>query len=305
VKQRTVKKEFELVGTGLHSGGKVSVRVLPAQANTGVVFVRTDLGADRIVPAHYQNIVNTRLATTLAYKGVAVSTVEHLLAALRGWEVDNARVEVGGPELPIMDGSALDFSKSIQAVGVREQNEVRPYIKIKKKIDIELEDGRWAVVEPSKNFLIDASFDWQHPMMQEQNFKYTQELGAFDEISDARTFCMAKDIEMMKRLGLAKGGSLDNAIVLTEDGIANGCGLREPSEFGRHKVLDTIGDLRLAGLNVVGKFTVHKTGHSFNQFILKRLFEDLGNIEIVDGPNADDPAKRLYNYLQNIRVAAG
>jgi len=301
---RTIKKEVELSGIGLHSGQTVSLKFKPAPVGTGIVFIRSDLKKKVQIPAHFSNIVDTRLATTLAQFGVSISTVEHVLAAVYGSMIDNLFIEVSGPEIPVMDGSSHSFFRLIQDAGIESQSEHKAILKIKKSFSVKSEDGKWAEVSPSKNFEIQSTFEWSHPILENHNkFSYRHEEGAFSEIASARTFCFVKDIEFMKKLGLIRGGSLENAVVMTEESILNDSGLRYPDECARHKVLDSLGDLALTGLVIQGSFEIHKSGHQFHQYILKKLFEDPSQFEILSGSQASKKALELDQVLQAVSIS--
>lgn len=304
---RTIKKEVELTGVGLHSGHEVSLKFKPAPVGTGIVFIRSDLTKRTEIPAHFSNIVDTRLATTLAHFGVSISTVEHVLAAVYGSMIDNLYIEVSGPEVPILDGSSHSFFLILQDAGIEFQNEFKSILKIKKSFSLKNDDGKWAEVTPAKDFEIQASFEWSHPILQDsKEFTYVHEDGAFADIASARTFCFAKDIEFMKKLGLIRGGSLENAVVMTDESILNDSGLRYKDECARHKVLDTLGDLALIGLNIQGSFQIHKSGHQFHHQILKKLFEDPSQFEILSGSQASKKALELDLALKNMqRIAFG
>jgi UDP-3-O-[3-hydroxymyristoyl] N-acetylglucosamine deacetylase len=279
--QRTLKKSVSISGIGIHSGKEARLTLKPGNPNQGIVFVRTDLeGAPRI-SAHYKNVVNTQLATTLGRGDVKVSTVEHVLAALQGLGVDNAVLEVSGPEVPILDGSSKPFCVAIEKAGIITQLQPRPYLALRKRVEIKLA-GKWAVAEPSSRLEIHGSIEWDHPAIGYQEFHYVEGKTQFSELSSARTFCLLKDYEALKKMGLARGGSLENAIVLDDASVLNPEGLRYPDELARHKVLDALGDLKLAGIAIQGYIRLHRAGHDLHSQLISAIFQDPDNYEIVD-----------------------
>jgi UDP-3-O-[3-hydroxymyristoyl] N-acetylglucosamine deacetylase len=248
--QRTLSHSVRCQGVGLHSGAPVNLSLLPAPVNHGIVFVRTDAPRPVSIPALAEYVVDTSLATTLGKDGVKVSTIEHLMAALAGMGLDNVRVELDGPEVPIMDGSAAPFAALIAEAGVRDQEEPRRLLVMKKTISV-VDGDKEASLSPASRFRISCSIDFKHPLITEQAFDMEFSDRCFHrEISRARTFCFLRDVEMLKKMGLARGGSLDNAIVVDEFSILNPDGLRFADEFVRHKILDAVGGhlpLRPAG----------------------------------------------------------
>ena len=278
--QRTVKSEICIEGIGLHSGLPVRLRIKPANPDSGILFKRVDLGEGVEIEAHYRKIVNTQLATTLGEGKVKISTVEHLLAAFHGMGVDNAMVEVNGPEIPIMDGSSFAFCEAIAAVGLENQHQSKPVLAIRKKVEVKIAE-KWAYVEPSSRLEIHGSIDWDHPSIGFQEFHYIEGKTPFLELSRARTFGFLRDVEALKKMGLARGGSLENAVVLDHALILNPEGLRFPDEFARHKVLDALGDFKLAGIAIQGYFRLHRAGHDLHSQILNEIFRDPDNFEII------------------------
>lgn len=285
IPQTTLAGKVETCGVGLHSAVTVKLRMLPAPPDTGHVFVRTDLGGFEI-PASIECVANCSYATTLMRTGVMLSTVEHLLAALRGANVTNAYIEVDNLELPIMDGSSLAFTEMIERAGVVEQPAAQRALRVRRKIEIEHEGGRRIAVEPSETYEIDCTIDFAHPLIGVQSFRFDAlEPGGFArEIAAARTFGFTAEIDLLRQANLARGGSLDNAIVLTPDGLLNESGLRFRDEFVRHKILDIIGDLDLIGMPILGRVTAHKSGHLLHAALLSKLLRDDAAWEIVDLP---------------------
>ena len=271
-KQRTVAKRVTATGIGLHSGHPVTLTLAPAPADAGVTFVRMDLGVE--IPARNENVVDTTLSTSIARGAARVSTVEHVLAALHGMGIDNCRVEVDGPEVPILDGSAAPFVYLLREAGIRSLRSARRYVVIEQPV--ESRDGdKLARLEPAAAFSVDFTADFGHPLITNQSFRAVLDDRTFErEVARARTFCFRRDIERMQAAGLAKGGSLENAIVVDEFSILNPEGLRFPDEFARHKVLDAMGDLALLGMPVLGALSAVKSGHAMNQALVRKVLAD-------------------------------
>ena len=272
-KQRTLMNEVGCTGIGLHTGEKVKINLRPAPANSGIKFVRTDLKGRPEVEVRFDNVFDTTLATTIGTNGCKVSTIEHLMAAFFGLGIDNAVVELDGPEVPIMDGSAAPFVFLIKSGDVREQESPKQFIVIKKPFKVD--DGNRSVcIYPSKELKITYMIDFQHPLLRNQEYELTFSGRDFvREISTARTFGFMKDVETLKKNGFARGGSLDNAVVIDDFRIINEDGLRFDDEFVRHKILDFIGDISIVGSPIIGHFVVKKSGHFLNQHMLKKLME--------------------------------
>ena len=272
-KQRTLMNEVGCTGIGLHTGEKVKINLRPAPANSGIKFVRTDLKGRPEVEVRFDNVFDTTLATTIGTNGCKVSTIEHLMAAFFGLGIDNAIVELDGPEVPIMDGSAAPFVFLIKSGDIREQKSPKQFIVIKKPFKVD--DGNRSVcIYPSKELKITYMIDFQHPLLRNQEYELTFSGRDFvREISTARTFGFLKDVETLKKNGLARGGSLDNAVVIDDFRIINEDGLRFDDEFVRHKILDFIGDISIVGSPIIGHFVVKKSGHFLNQHMLRKLME--------------------------------
>jgi UDP-3-O-[3-hydroxymyristoyl] N-acetylglucosamine deacetylase len=268
-RQRTLKRSVEIMGDGLHSGAAATVRILPAPADSGLVFVRTDLGGAEI-PALHAYVRNSSLATTLARGGASVGTVEHLLAALHGLGVDNARIEVEGPEVPILDGSAAPFVAAIQDGELVVLPAARRAVVLRRPTSVKQGD-RTVLAVPANEFRISYAIDFPHPAIGYQAVTLHVDEKVFaSSIASARTFCMLKDVRTMQASGLALGGSLENALVVGDDGVLNGT-LRFPDEFVRHKVLDLIGDLALVGAPLRAHVIVFKGGHQMHAALVKRI----------------------------------
>jgi len=280
--QKTLKSTVAIQGIGLHSGSPANLTLHPAQPNSGIRFVRSDIDPKFEVVAHYQNVINTQMATTLGRGRVSVSTVEHLMAALAGLGIDNVLAEIDGPEIPIMDGSSAAFVDAILEVGVKAQRVQRPLIRVRERVAVRVNE-KWAVIEPSSRLEIESSIEWDHPSIGYQDFKYIDGVTPITEYSRARTFGFLKDVEALKRMGLARGGSLENAVVLDHALVLNPDGLRYPNEFARHKVLDALGDFKLAGVSIQGAFKLHRSGHDLHKMILAELFSDPNHYEVIEG----------------------
>src|SRR3989339_120902 len=269
--QRTVKNEVACKSVGLHSGRKIEMVIRPADVDAGIVFVRTDLPAHDKIRADVHNVVDTTLATTLGSNGVTVSTVEHLMSAFSGMGVDNALVEIDASELPIMDGSAQPFVELLKNVGTRSQGKVKKLLVVKNKVAVSDGVGT-AMFIPSAEFEITYDIEFKHKDIGSQSYHFKfSDVSYEEEISAARTFGFLRDVEYLQAKGLALGGSLKNAIVLDENRIINKEGLRFPDEFVRHKILDSIGDLALLGIPIIGHFVASKSGHRLNNMLLKKL----------------------------------
>jgi UDP-3-O-[3-hydroxymyristoyl] N-acetylglucosamine deacetylase len=275
--QKTINSKISCSGVGLHSGIDIFLTLSPAPCDTGIIFKRVDVdAANSEIKAYYKNVVATNLGTTIANEfGVKVSTIEHLMAAIWGCGIDNLVVELNGPEVPIMDGSSEPFVFLIECAGINVQDKSRKVIEIIKNIKIEEENGKMVEVLPSKEFAIDLHIDFEHSQVQQQKFDYTSTFASFkNDLCRARTFGFKHEIEQLHKMGLAKGGSLDNAILVDENGIVNKEGLRYTDEFVRHKTLDFIGDIYLAGYFIIGHFKASKPGHGINNKMLHALLSD-------------------------------
>jgi UDP-3-O-[3-hydroxymyristoyl] N-acetylglucosamine deacetylase len=290
VKQTTLAAPVETSGIGLHTAVTVQLRLLPAPPDTGYIFIRTDLGGFEI-PATVESVAHCSYATTLMRTGVMLSTVEHLLAALRGAGVDNAFIEVDNLELPIMDGSSEDFTEMIERAGIAEQPLARRALKIHEQVAVE-QGARRIKIEPADAYLIDCLIDFKHPLIGVQSFHLEVTNKSFGrEISAARTFGFTEEIEALRRDNLIRGGSLDNAIVLSPEGMLNEGGLRFADEFVRHKILDIIGDLALLGMPILGRVTAERSGHILHAALMAKLLRNDAAWEIVDLPFEQPQAK--------------
>lgn len=273
--QITLKNSVAANGVGLHTGNKVTLTMHPAPVNHGIVFQRLDLPGQPVIPALWDRVTDTRLCTLITNEnGASVGTIEHIMAALRAAHVDNVLVTLDGPEVPIMDGSAEPFDFLLTCAGLIEQDAPRKVLHIKKEIRVQ--DGdKWASFAPSELASFDFEVEFNHPVIGQQTRTLTLVNGNFpSQISRARTFGFEHEVEYLRSQGLARGGSLDNAIVLDQEKILNASGLRYKDEFVRHKILDAVGDIYLAGLPIMGHYTGHKAGHALNNQLLRALFAD-------------------------------
>jgi UDP-3-O-[3-hydroxymyristoyl] N-acetylglucosamine deacetylase len=283
MKQTTLATPVETKGIGLHTAVPVTLSIQPAPPDTGYVFRRSDLGGFEI-PASVESVAQCSYATTLMRTGVMLSTVEHLLSALRGCNVDNAYVEVDNLEVPIMDGSAEAFTEMIETAGVVEQSTARRALMVQKRVSVESGNRRISI-EPAGAYEIDCLIDFQHPLIGVQHRTLVLDNGSFGrDIASARTFGFIEEIESLRRANLIRGGSLNNAIVLTRDGMLNETGLRFADEFVRHKILDIIGDFALLGMTVLGRVTAERSGHLLHAALMSSLLRNREAWEIVDLP---------------------
>ena len=282
--QRTISNQIKAEGIGLHSGGKILLKVLPAEEGTGIRFRRVDLDEAVEIEANVFNVGDTVLSTTLVRDGVRISTVEHLLSACAGLGLDNIIFEVNGPEIPIMDGSAAPFVFLLQSAGIIEQGASKKFLRIKKDVRHEEKDGAWAMLRPFEGFRITYTllYDYEvmnrYPSTVSVDFSLTSFL---KDVSRARTFGFYRDMQKLKQSHRGLGASLANAVAIDDDGIRNKEGLRSHSELAMHKVLDAIGDLYLLGHNLIGEFIGYKSGHTLNNKLLRKLLAEEDALEVV------------------------
>lgn len=271
--QRTLADVVRCRGIGLHSGQEVVMIIHPAPENHGIKFMRADLPDKPIIPARFNCVVDTSLATVVGSNGIIVSTIEHLMACLCGLAIDNALIELSAYEIPVMDGSAAPFAETIMAAGIEDQEAPRHFFHLRKPIMLE-KDGRSVTAYPDSTFRITCEIDFDHPVIKRQSCSIEVSDTAFQcEISNARTFGFLREVKLLRNYGLARGGSLDNAIVVDDDDILNAEGLRFEDEFVRHKLLDCIGDFSLLGMPLLAHIVTRKSGHAFNHAFLKKFFE--------------------------------
>jgi len=305
LKQRTLKSLVRATGVGLHSGEKVTLVLRPAAPDTGIVFHRVDLQPMVDMKADPYAVGDTRMASCLEKDGAKLGTVEHLMSALAGLGIDNLHIDVDAEEIPIMDGSAAPFIFLLQSAGLVEQNAPKRFLRVKQAIEVR-EGDKWARLEPYEGFRLDFSIHFNHPAVDKSGTRVVVDFADQSyvrDVSRARTFGFTQDVETMRSQGLALGGSLENAIVMDEYRVLNADGLRIPDEFVRHKVLDAIGDLYLAGAPLLAQFSAHKSGHALNNRLLRELFANAGAWEwaTFEEPAAT-PARiaHLYPDLQFI-----
>ncbi|HEX7647114.1 MAG TPA: UDP-3-O-acyl-N-acetylglucosamine deacetylase [Noviherbaspirillum sp.] len=299
LKQRTVKQLVKTVGVGLHSGTKVELTLRPAAPDTGIVFRRIDIDPPVDLPASATGVGDTRLASTLDRDGVKVSTVEHLMSACAGLGIDNLYVDVTAEEIPIMDGSAASFVFLLQQAGLQEQNTPKKFIRIRQPVEVREGQGaqeKWARLEPYHGFKLKFFIEFNHPAVDGTGQIAEVDFGNesyVKEIARARTFGFMHEVETLRGIGLIRGGSLENAIVMDEYRILNPDGLRYENEFVRHKILDAIGDLYLVGHPLLASYTAHKSGHALNNKLLRALLAQPESYEIVSF-ESDEAAPRAY-----------
>jgi UDP-3-O-[3-hydroxymyristoyl] N-acetylglucosamine deacetylase len=283
--QTTIQNPVATQGIGLHTGVHGTLRLVPAPADTGIVFRRVDLDGFQI-EAHGSNVARVSYATSLMKHGVLLSTTEHLLAAIYSCGIDNIYLDIDAIEVPILDGSAEPFMQMIDEAGIRKLRRKRRYLKVTKPVEV-LEDGRRIGIYPADEFRVRCYVDFPHPMVGQQEVDIGVNSDSFRQVlSRARTFCFESDIEPLRGMGLIRGGSLDNAIVLTKDGVMNGS-LRFADEFGRHKALDLIGDLALVGLPLLGRVEARKAGHALHTQLVSQLLADPSRWVITTDEHAE------------------
>ncbi len=293
LKQRSLKSTIRATGVGLHSGVKVTLVPRPAVPDTGIVFRRVDLDPVVEMKADPYGVGDTRMASCLEKDGAKIGTVEHLMSALAGLGIDNIYVDVDAPEIPIMDGSASPFVFLLQSAGIEEQSALKKFLRVKKAVEV-VDGDKWARLEPFDGFRLAFSIRFNHPAVDQTGTEVVVDFAAdsyIREVSRARTFGFTQDVEAMREQGLALGGSLDNAIVMDEYRVLNADGLRYADEFVKHKVLDAVGDLYLAGHPLLAAFTAHKSGHAMNNRLLRALL-------------ADEPAWELVTFADPARTPA-
>jgi UDP-3-O-[3-hydroxymyristoyl] N-acetylglucosamine deacetylase len=290
LRQRTLKSSISASGVGLHTGKKVRISLRPAAPDTGIVFRRIDLPEAVDLPAKAEMVGETRLSSCLVRGETRVYTVEHLMSALGGLGVDNAYVDIDGPEVPIMDGSAAPFVLLVQQAGLIEQPVPKKFVRILRLVEVQ-EGDKWARFEPYEGYRLAFSIDFNHPVIDRSSQSVTLDFAQtsyLKEISRARTFGFMQDVENLRENGLALGGGLDNAVVLDEYRVLNAEGLRFTDEFIRHKLLDAVGDLYLLGRPLLGAFSAHKSGHALNNRLLRALLADATAYETAIFERADE-----------------
>ncbi|WP_418186224.1 UDP-3-O-acyl-N-acetylglucosamine deacetylase [Aliarcobacter vitoriensis] len=289
MKQRTLKKSVEIVGIGLHKGVPVKMRLEPLPENSGIVIYRSDVGVT--IPLKKEYVVDTKMATVLGKDGVVVSTIEHLLSAVYAYGIDNLRIVLDNDEIPVLDGSASGYCMLIEEAGIAELDASKKAIKIKKEVVVETEDGKKVSLKPSDRIVYDFEIKFSHPAIGTQKFHFDYSIEEYKEnISKARTFGFLHEVQYLRSMGLALGGSMENAIVLDETKILNPEGLRYEDEFVRHKILDAIGDMALLEYTLIGEYDAIAGSHHLNHLLTKKLYEDKDNYEIIDLEEANSEA---------------
>lgn len=290
MKQRTIAKSVEIVGIGLHKGVPVKMKLEPLDSDMGIVFYRVDAGVT--IPLKKEFVVDTKMATVLGKDGVVVSTIEHLLSAIYAYGIDNLRIVLDNDEIPILDGSASGYCMLIEEAGIKEQEESKKVIKIKKEVIVTTEDGKKVSLKPSNRIIYDFEIKFNHPAIGSQKYHFDYSIEEYkDSISKARTFGFLHEVQYLRSIGLALGGSMENAIVLDETKILNPEGLRYDDEFVRHKILDAIGDMALLEYTMIGEYDAIAGSHHLNHLLTKKLYEDKENYEIIDLEEAKHEAE--------------
>jgi len=303
--QRTLKSMTRAVGVGIHSGRKVELVLRPAAVNTGIVFRRTDLAQPVDIPVNPQAVCDTRMATTISPAGdpgaPKVQTIEHLLSACAGLGLDNLRIDISADEVPILDGSAASFVFLLQSAGIELQDAPKQFLRVKKTVEVRRGEGKklmWARLEPLHGYTLSFEIEFDNPAVAATGSRYTFDMGSGAykrEIARARTFGMTSDIELMRSRGLTLGGNMDNAIVVDDDKVLNAEGLRYDDEFVKHKILDAIGDMQVAGRPLMAAYTSFKGGHALNNELLRALLADPGAYELVE---FHDPAQAPAGFAE-------
>ena len=271
MRQRTIQRAVSVVGIGLHKGVAVKLKLEPLTENMGIVFYRSDKGVS--IPLSYQNVVDTKMATVLGKDGVFISTIEHLMSVIYSFGIDNLRIIVDNDEIPIMDGSGISFVMLIEEAGIKELDAPKKFIRINKEVEVR-EGKKFARVKPSDDISFDFEIDFSHPVIGNQKYFFNFSTKNYiEKISRARTFGFLKEVQYLRSIGLALGGSLENAIVLDDKKILNDS-LRYEDEFVRHKILDAIGDMSLIGANFIGAYEAYASGHHLNHLLTKKIIEE-------------------------------
>ena len=301
MKQRTIAKSIEILGIGLHKGVPVKMRLEPLDSDMGIVFYRSDAGVT--IPLKRENVVDTKMATVIGKDGVVISTIEHLLSAVYAYGIDNLRVVIDNDEVPVLDGSSAGYCMLIEEAGIKELDKSKKAIKIKKQVDVTTPDGKRVTLKPSNRIVYDFEIDFEHPVIGKQNFHFDYSIAEYKEnISRARTFGFLHEVQYLRSIGLAQGGSMENAIVLDQSKVLNPEGLRYDDEFVRHKILDAIGDMALLEYTLVGEYDAVAGSHHLNHLLTKKLYEDESNYEIIDLEEATNEAvvfEMAYSKVEN------
>ena len=302
--QSTIASKISFSGIGVHTGKKVNMNVLPSSPNSGIIFKRTDLKKNNIVIPNFENVCEATLCTTISNQfGTKISTVEHLMASFLGLGIDNAIVEIDSQEVPILDGSAKEFVKIFKQTGLKTSDVPIKLIKINNNIEL-VEDDKYISLNKSNTTLeIEFEIDYKNQIIKNQKNKVNVFEDNLEDIFNSRTFCLYEDIEKLKKIGLGKGGSLENAIVVKEDGILNENGLRNKNEFVNHKILDCMGDLYLVGYRLIGSLKCKHGGHSLTNKLLRKVFSDNRNYSLIEIKGKNLPHS-LINNRHNLKSIA-
>ncbi|MBS9782587.1 MAG: UDP-3-O-acyl-N-acetylglucosamine deacetylase [Arcobacter sp.] len=290
MKQRTIAKSIEIIGIGLHKGVPVKMKLEPLDSDMGIVFYRSDEGLS--IPLKIENVVDTKMATVIGKNEVVISTIEHLLSAIYAYGIDNLRIILDNDEVPILDGSSSGYCMLIEEAGIKELDKSKKVIKVKKEVEVKTPEGKKVSLKPSSHIVYDFEIDFSHPSIGKQNYHFDYSIAEYKEnISRARTFGFLHEVQYLRSIGLAQGGSMENAIVLDKTKILNPEGLRYDDEFVRHKILDAIGDMALLGYTMVGEYTAVAGSHHLNHLLTKELYKDESNYEIIDLELANEEAE--------------
>lgn len=298
IKQRTLRTQVKTTGVGLHSGAKVEMTLRPAAAGTGILFRRIDLDPPVDIPVDPYKVTDTRLCSALTMGDAKVATVEHLMSALAGLGIDNIVIDLTGPEVPILDGSAAPFVFLLQSAGIEELNAPKQFVRILEPIEVR-EGDKWVRLSPYDGFRIDFTIDFDHPVFEQSGQVVSVDFdntSYIREVARARTFGFMHEVEMLRNSNLALGGSLDNAIVMDEYRVLNADGLRYDDEFVKHKVLDAIGDFYMIGKPIIGRLEAHKSGHALNNQLLRALMESRTAWELVTFENTEDAPESVAHF---------
>ena len=301
--QKTINKPIKLSGVGLHNGVIADLVIKPAKENFGIKFCRVDVDKNNLIDASFENVIEPILCTKISNKdGITVSTVEHLMAAFFGEGIDNALVEINASEVPILDGSANEFVEAIRSAGIKEQTEFRKFIHVEKKIEVR-EGDKFISIEPSDDdLIIDFEIIYKNPLIRTRRKEFKLSKDKLSEIYSSRTFCLYEDIDYIKSKGLAKGGSLDNAIVVKGNEILNDDGLRNRHEFVYHKILDCIGDLMLSGNRIIGHIKTSQGGHALTNKLLLKFLKDKSNWSLKSSKSIKEKAKFQDTLKKSVAV---
>jgi UDP-3-O-[3-hydroxymyristoyl] N-acetylglucosamine deacetylase len=298
IKQRTLKTQVKTTGVGLHSGVKVEMTLRPAAAGTGILFRRVDLDPPVDIPVDAYKVTDTRLCSALTMGTAKIATVEHLMSALAGLGIDNIVIDLTGPEVPILDGSAAPFVFLLQSAGIEELNAPKQFVRILEPIEVK-EGDKWVRLSPYDGFRIDFTIDFDHPVFEQSGQVVSVDFDKTSyirEVARARTFGFMHEVEMLRNNNLALGGSLDNAIVMDEFRVLKADGLRYDDEFVKHKVLDAIGDFYMIGKPIIGRLEAHKSGHALNNLLLRALMEKPSAWELVTFDKAEDAPEAVAHF---------